>query len=54
MADDEQAGQLNVTIDAKLKQRFKVYCAVKAIAVKDAVADALEAYMRPVVIRKPR
>lgn len=52
MADEEQAGQLNVAIDAGLKQRFKAHCAIHRITVKDAVTDALEAYMRPSGRRK--
>lgn len=52
MADEDQAGQLNVAIDAGLKQRFKAHCAMNRITVKDAVTDALEAYMRPSGRRK--
>ena len=52
VADEDQAGQLNVAIDAGLKQRFKAHCAMNRITVKDAVTDALEAYMRPSGRRK--
>jgi len=54
MADEEQAGQLNVAIDAGLKQRFKAHCAMNGVTVKDAVADALEAFMQPIIIRKSK
>jgi len=51
---EQEQGPLTVQIDAGLRQRFKVHCALNNITIKDAVADALEAYMQPIIIRKSK